>query len=92
MTTSSHTDVLVVGAGPTGLTLACDLRRRDVVVRLVDRLQDTGRRRPVVEIPLPGSVPAALRAGANLAPGNRAGGTTWREFLAGRTGSQFLKG
>ena len=59
---------------------------------LRDRLHDAGRRRPVVEIPLPGSVPAALRAGANLAPGNRAGGTTWREFLAGRTGSQFLKG
>ncbi len=35
MTTS--TDVLVVGAGPTGLTLACDLRRRGVDCRVIDR-------------------------------------------------------
>ncbi|MDJ0382809.1 FAD-dependent oxidoreductase [Streptomyces sp. G-G2] len=31
------TDVLIVGAGPTGLTLACDLVRRGAHVRLVDR-------------------------------------------------------
>lgn len=30
------TDVLVVGAGPTGLTLACDLLRRGIPVRLID--------------------------------------------------------
>jgi 2-polyprenyl-6-methoxyphenol hydroxylase-like FAD-dependent oxidoreductase len=29
--------VLVVGAGPTGLTLACDLARRGVDVRIIDR-------------------------------------------------------
>jgi len=29
--------VLVVGAGPTGLTLACDLARRGIAVRLVER-------------------------------------------------------
>jgi 2-polyprenyl-6-methoxyphenol hydroxylase-like FAD-dependent oxidoreductase len=34
---STSTDVLVVGAGPTGLTLACDLRRRGVDCRAVDR-------------------------------------------------------
>jgi 2-polyprenyl-6-methoxyphenol hydroxylase-like FAD-dependent oxidoreductase len=33
--TSTH--VLVVGAGPTGLTLACDLARRGVAVRIIDR-------------------------------------------------------
>jgi 2-polyprenyl-6-methoxyphenol hydroxylase-like FAD-dependent oxidoreductase len=33
----NQTDVLVVGAGPTGLTLACDLARRGVAVRIVDR-------------------------------------------------------
>ena len=33
----AQTDVLVVGAGPTGLTLACDLARRGVAVRIVDR-------------------------------------------------------
>jgi 2-polyprenyl-6-methoxyphenol hydroxylase-like FAD-dependent oxidoreductase len=31
-------DVLVVGAGPTGLTLACELRRRGIAVRVVDRV------------------------------------------------------
>src|SRR5882672_10385184 len=33
-------DVLVVGAGPTGLTLACDLARRGVAVRIVDRVPE----------------------------------------------------
>jgi len=33
----TQTDVLVVGAGPTGLTLACDLVRRGVAVRVIDR-------------------------------------------------------
>ena len=32
------TDVLVVGAGPTGLTLAASLLRRDANVVIVDRL------------------------------------------------------
>ncbi|MFH8366618.1 FAD-dependent monooxygenase [Streptomyces sp. NPDC018031] len=31
------TDVLIVGSGPTGLTLACDLARRGVAVRIIDR-------------------------------------------------------
>lgn len=35
------TDVLVVGAGPVGLTLALDLTRRGVRVRLVDRAPGT---------------------------------------------------
>jgi 2-polyprenyl-6-methoxyphenol hydroxylase-like FAD-dependent oxidoreductase len=38
------TDVLVVGAGPVGLVLACELARRQVRVRVVDKL-----RRPTVE-------------------------------------------
>ncbi|PWW24216.1 2-polyprenyl-6-methoxyphenol hydroxylase-like FAD-dependent oxidoreductase [Geodermatophilus normandii] len=33
----TSTDVLVVGAGPTGLTLGCDLLRRGVDCRVVDR-------------------------------------------------------
>lgn len=33
---TEHVDVLVVGAGPTGLTLACDLIRRGARVRIID--------------------------------------------------------
>ncbi|WP_405613269.1 FAD-dependent monooxygenase [Streptomyces sp. NBC_01508] len=32
-----ETDVLVVGAGPTGLALACDLRRRGISGRVVEQ-------------------------------------------------------
>src|ERR1700761_7294878 len=39
----AQTDVLVVGAGPTGLTLACDLARRGVAVRIVDRAPEFPR-------------------------------------------------
>ncbi|WP_329255917.1 FAD-dependent monooxygenase [Actinoallomurus sp. NBC_01490] len=34
---STDTGVLVVGAGPTGLTLACDLVRRGITCRIIDR-------------------------------------------------------
>ena len=33
-------DVLIVGAGPTGLTLACDLARRGVAARIVDKIAE----------------------------------------------------
>jgi 2-polyprenyl-6-methoxyphenol hydroxylase-like FAD-dependent oxidoreductase len=36
MPVMTHTGVLIVGAGPTGLTLACELARRHVPFRLVD--------------------------------------------------------
>ncbi|MBE1582431.1 FAD-dependent monooxygenase [Nonomuraea angiospora] len=44
MTTNdaASTDVLIVGAGPTGLTLACDLARRGVGFRIVDRAEGPG--------------------------------------------------
>lgn len=47
-------------------------------------LAATGKRRPIVPIPLPGKGGRALRAGANLAPGRAVGHRTWEEFLAAR--------
>src|SRR5690242_9708967 len=35
--TAKQVQVLVVGAGPTGLTLACDLARRNIDFRLIDK-------------------------------------------------------
>lgn len=35
-TTATAADVLVVGAGPTGLTMACELARRGMAVRVID--------------------------------------------------------
>ncbi|WP_139206865.1 FAD-dependent monooxygenase [Geodermatophilus poikilotrophus] len=62
MTTS--TEVLVVGAGPTGITLACDLRRRGVDCRALDReFSEQG-----------GSPPSALRVApcpSDASPGPR---------------------
>ncbi|HEY8583030.1 MAG TPA: FAD-dependent monooxygenase [Capillimicrobium sp.] len=48
-TSSTETAVLVVGAGPVGLMLACELARRDVPVRIVDRLTEpTDQSRAIV--------------------------------------------
>ena len=38
MTSPIPIDVLIVGAGPTGLVLACELARRNVAFRLIDAL------------------------------------------------------
>ena len=74
-----------VGSGPAGRLP--DLGGPEVfpVADLVRaHLAEVHRRRPVVELPVPGTFAAAMRSGANLVPGNRAGGRTWQEFLATR--------
>jgi 2-polyprenyl-6-methoxyphenol hydroxylase-like FAD-dependent oxidoreductase len=38
MANVTRTDVLIVGAGPAGLALACDLRRRGIQPRLIEKL------------------------------------------------------
>src|SRR6516164_9875105 len=38
--TAAEVDVLVVGAGPVGLMLACELRRRGVACRIIDTVCD----------------------------------------------------
>ena len=50
-------------------------------------LRATGRRRLIVSMTMPGAAAAAIRAGANLAPGRAVGRRTWEEFLASRVGS-----
>ncbi len=40
ITHTSETDVLVVGAGPVGLMLACELLRRDIACRIIDKVSD----------------------------------------------------
>jgi 2-polyprenyl-6-methoxyphenol hydroxylase-like FAD-dependent oxidoreductase len=36
----SETNVLIVGAGPVGLMLACELRRREINCRIIDKVRD----------------------------------------------------
>jgi hypothetical protein len=47
-------------------------------------LRASGKRRPMVPVPLPGKAARAVRAGANLAPGRAVGHRTWEDFLAER--------
>jgi len=52
-------------------------------------LRATGRRRPIIGMPLPGKAAAAIRAGANLAPDRAVGRMTWESFLTARLGSSL---
>jgi uncharacterized protein YbjT (DUF2867 family) len=63
--------------GPEILTFA-DLARR--YVRAI------GRRKPVLEVPVPGRFSAAWRGGAGIAPDARAGGRSFDDFLVDRFG------
>jgi 2-polyprenyl-6-methoxyphenol hydroxylase-like FAD-dependent oxidoreductase len=36
----NDTSVLIIGAGPTGLTLACELARRNIPVRIIERMPE----------------------------------------------------
>jgi uncharacterized protein YbjT (DUF2867 family) len=47
-------------------------------------LRATGKRRPILPVPLPGRAARAYRAGANLAPDRAVGRRTWEGFLAER--------
>jgi uncharacterized protein YbjT (DUF2867 family) len=47
-------------------------------------LRATGRRRPIVRLPMPGRAYRAVRAGANLAHEPAVGKLTWEDFLAER--------
>jgi uncharacterized protein YbjT (DUF2867 family) len=47
-------------------------------------LQATGRRRPILPVPVPGSLGKAFRAGRNLCPDHADGRGTWQEFLDSR--------
>ena len=38
-TTPQNPDVVIVGAGPVGLVAACELARRDVTFRIIDKLE-----------------------------------------------------
>jgi uncharacterized protein YbjT (DUF2867 family) len=50
-------------------------------------LRATGRRRPILPVPLPGRAARAFRSGANLAPDRAVGRRSWEEFVAGRAGA-----
>lgn len=75
---------LALGA-PSGLVPDVGGPRTYAMRDLVrDYLRATGRRRAVVQVPVPGAAGAAYRAGANLAPDRAVGHGTWEEFLAER--------
>ncbi|MEW2223071.1 FAD-dependent monooxygenase [Streptomyces sp. NPDC006990] len=78
-----RTGVLVVGAGPTGLALACDLRRRNIEVRVVesrDRLARGSRGK--------GIQPRTMEVldDLGLAPAVRAAGGPYPRMLIRRPG------
>jgi uncharacterized protein YbjT (DUF2867 family) len=51
-----------------------------------DYLKATGKRRPMLALPMPGRAARAFREGANLAPDRAVGKRTWEAFLEERVG------
>src|SRR5205823_145329 len=56
----------------------------DAIELLRGYLKAVGKRRVMVQVPIPGGAARAIRAGANLAPDRAVGRRTWEEFLAER--------
>lgn len=50
-------------------------------------LRASGKHRPIVPLPLPGTAARAFRDGANLAPDRAVGHRTWEDFLATQVSS-----
>jgi uncharacterized protein YbjT (DUF2867 family) len=77
---------LALGA-PGGLVPAVGGPRIYEMTELVrSYLHVTGRRRPIVSMPLAGGAARAFRQGANLAPDRAVGQRTWEDFLADQVG------
>lgn len=103
-TEAERLDALVVGAGPTGLTMACELRRRGLRVRVVDQALAPSRhskalvvhvrtREVFEQMGLGDAVDARATAPASVTMVTRAGPLATFEFPAfpGRfTGPRFL--
>lgn len=51
----------------------------------------TGKRRPIIHLPLPGRAARAYRDGANLAPDRAVGRGTWEAFLEERIGAPSVR-
>jgi Predicted nucleoside-diphosphate-sugar epimerases len=55
-------------------------------------LTATHKRRPIVQVRMPGKAAAAIRAGGNLTPARAGGSRTWEEFLADQIGAGAAPG
>src|SRR5438094_6190354 len=94
-TSSSESDVLVVGAGPTGLVLALWLTRLGVRVRIVDKTAEPGTTSRAVAVQARtlelyrqvGLADAVVDAGVKIAAGNFwVGGARAARMPLGRIG------
>jgi uncharacterized protein YbjT (DUF2867 family) len=79
--------VELVDAGPSGRVPDLGGPRAYPIEDLAASfLRASGRRRPILRLPVPGKLSRAFRDGANLTPDAPGGGRTWEEFLADRYG------